>query len=353
MAEQEKTELATPRKREEIRKRGQVVKSADMNAAIGLIACLFTLKIAGPHLAAGLRELAEGAFRGAATLELTPGGVRALFAGFLGKSALVLAPVLMAAAAAGLVANVAQCGFLISSTPVTPDLSRVNPITGFQRLLSVRAFAELAKGIGKLIVVGAVSYFYLRGHYQTVVMLPAMDRSTVIATLATLGWGLMLRAAVALLVIAVLDYMFQRAQFEKSIKMTRQEVKEEFRRTEGDPLVKSRVRHRQREMARARMIAEVARATVVVTNPVHLAIAVRYEPAEMEAPTVLAKGQRLIAERIKEAAREHGVPIVENPPVAQLLFKLGEIGEQIPAALYQAMAEIIAYVYRLSGRAQD
>lgn len=199
-------------------------------------------------------------------------------------------------------------------------------------------------------VVGVVAYKYLRAHYQTVVMLPTMDRSEIITTLAQLGWGLLVRAAAALLIIAVLDYMFQRVQFEKSIKMSRQEVKEEFRRTEGDPLVKARVRQQQREMARARMITDVARASVVVTNPVHLAVAVRYEPTEMNAPTVLAKGQRLMAERIKEMAREHGVPVVENPPVAQLLFKTAEIGQEIPEALYQAMAEIVAYVYRLSGR---
>jgi flagellar biosynthetic protein FlhB len=144
--------------------------------------------------------------------------------------------------------------------------------------------------------------------------------------------------------------MFQRVQFEKSIKMTRQEVKEEYRRSEGDPLTKSRLRQRHRDMAVARMIVDVARATVVVTNPVHYAVAVRYQPTEMDAPTVLAKGQRLMAERIKDAAREHGVPIVENPPVAQMLFKSVEIGQQIPEALYQAMAEIIAYVYRISGR---
>ena len=350
MAAEEKTELATPRKREEVRKRGQVAKSADINAAVGLIACLIALKIAGPHIGTGLRELAESAFRGAVHLELTPGGVQGLFATFLGKSLVVLAPVLLAAAGAGLIANVAQVGFLVSSTPVTPDISRINPLAGLQRMFSIRTFAELAKGIGKLIVVGMVSYKYLRAHYQTVVMLPTMDRSEVIATLGQLGWGLLVRAAVALLIIAVLDYMFQRAQFEKSIKMSRQEVKEEFRRTEGDPLVKARVRQQQREMTRTRMIAEVARASVVVTNPVHLAVAVRYEPKEMNAPTVLAKGQRLMAERIKETAREHGVPIVENPPVAQLLFKTAEIGQEIPEALYQAMAEIVAYVYRLSGR---
>jgi flagellar biosynthetic protein FlhB len=350
MAAEEKTELATPRKREDARKRGQVAKSADINAAIGLIACLIAIKIGGPHAATNLRELAESAFRGAAQLELTPSALQGLFASLFGTSISTLAPVLLAAAAGGLVANIAQAGFLVSSTPVIPDLSRLNPFTGFQRMLSLRAFAELAKGVGKLTVVSAVAYKYLHANYELVVMLPSMDHTQLISTLAQLGWGLMLRAAVVLLVIAVLDYMFQRVQFEKSIKMSRQEVKEEYRRTEGDPLTKSRVRQRQREMARARMIADVARATVVVSNPVHYAVAVRYEPAEMSAPTVLAKGQRLMAERIKEAARQHAVPIVENPPVAQMLFKTVEIGQEIPAALYQAMAEIIAYVYRLSGR---
>jgi len=353
MPADEKTELATPRKREDVRKKGQVARSAEITAAVGLLAGLATVRFFGGFMLRGMERIAVWAFSTPPQADLTPetvygGGVKMLAA-----LAAVLAPVLVATMVAGLSGNFAQVGFLFATQPIVPDLNRLNPIQGLARIFSVRAAAELGKSLLKVIVVGYTGYSYLRANYGLVLGMAAMSHTQMGRTVAHLMWHLLIRAAVVLLVIAVLDYMFQRMQFEKSIRMTRQEVKDEYKRTEGDPTTKSRIRQRQRAAAQARMMQAVAGATVVVTNPTELAVALRYEPLEAPAPVVVAKGRRKMAERIRDTAREHDVPIVENRDLAWTLFRQVEIGQGIPADLYQAVAEIIAFVYRLSGKGLD
>jgi len=350
MAADDRTEQATPRKRQEVRQKGQVARSGEINAAFGLLACLIALRVAGPYMAGNLEALVRSGFQLAPESTLSLAQAKASMLCTATAMAKIMAPLLGAAMVAGVVSNVCQVGFNFTLQPLNPDWSRINPVRGFARIFSVRALVELAKSLLKVCVVGWVTYSYLRHNYQLVAAMSAMGHAEIYATLGYLAWHLFLRAAAALILIAALDYVFQRFQFERSIRMTKQEVKDEWKRSEGDPLVKSRLRQRHRELARARMMQEVARATVVVTNPVHVAVGLRYEPREMEAPEVVAKGQRLVAERIKEVARENGVPIVENPELARALFDEVEIGRRIPADLYQAVAEIIAFVYRLSGR---
>jgi flagellar biosynthetic protein FlhB len=350
MPADEKTETATPRKREEVRQKGQVARSAEITAAVGLLVGLATIRFFGGSMLRGIERLTVSAFAYLPQAELTPQTVYSQGLATLAATAGIVGPVLVAAMVAGLAANFAQVGFLFASQPIIPDFNRLNPIQGLARIFSVRAAAELGKSLAKVLVVGCACYSFLRGNYALVLGMSAMSRAQMGAVVARLMWHLLLRAGVVLLVIAVLDYMFQRMQFEKSIRMTRQEVKDEFKRMEGDPTTKSRIRQRQRAAAHARMMQAVARATAVVTNPTHVAVALRYEPLETPAPVVVAKGQRKIAERIREVAREHDVPIVENRELAWALFRQVELNRAIPADLYQAVAEIVAFVYRLSGR---
>lgn len=350
MPADEKTELATPRKREEVRKKGQVARSGEITAAVGLIAGLATIRFFGPSMLRTIEQFMVSAFTGLPHAELGPETVISGGMKMLAVTARIVGPVLLATMVAGLAGNFAQVGFLFATQPIVPDFTRLNPIQGLARIFSVRAAAELGKALLKVIIVGYAAYSFLRANYPLVLGMTAMSRGQMGQTVAALTWQLLMRAALVLLVIAVLDYMFQRLQFEKGIRMTRQEVKEEYKRTEGDPVIKSRIRQRQRAVARVRMMQAVAKATVVVTNPTELAIALRYEPREMPAPVLVAKGRRKMAERIREAAKEHDVPIVENRVLAWALFKQVEIGQAIPGDLYQAVAEIIAFVYRLSGK---
>jgi flagellar biosynthetic protein FlhB len=322
----------------------------EINAACGLLACLVALRFAGPYMVANLAAMVRAAFELAPAADLGARDVSSGLMALVVASAKVMAPILGAATVAAVASNVAQVGFNFTLQPLAPDWNRINPVQGFARIFSVRAAVELGKSLLKVAIVGWVTYSFLRKHYDLVAGLTAMGHAEIFATVGYLAWQLFLRAAVALVLIAGADYVFQRFQFERSIRMTKQEVKDEWRRSEGDPLIRSRLRQRHRELARARMMQEVARATVVVTNPVHVAVALRYQPQEMDAPEVVAKGQRLVAQRIKEVARENGVPVVENPELARALFHQVEVGQRIPADLYQAVAEIIAFVYRLAGR---
>jgi len=350
MAGDDRTEQATPRKRQDARQKGQVARSGEINAALGLLGCLLALRVGGPYMTAGLAGMMRDAFKLAPVADLGSRQVSSGLAAMMVTMAEVLLPVLGAAAVAGIVSNVSQVGFNFTLQPLAPDWSRLNPVQGFARIFSTRGAVELVKSVLKVVIVGWVAYSFLRSNYELIARMAAMGYDEMFSTVGWLAWQIFLRTGVALLLIAAFDYVFQRFQFERSIRMTKQEVKDEWKRSEGDPLIKSRQRQRHREFARARMMQEVARATVVVTNPVHLAVALRYVPGEMEAPEVVAKGQRLVAERIKEVAREHGVPMVENVELARALFKQVEVGQRIPADLYQAVAEIVAFVYRLAGR---
>jgi len=350
MAGDDRTEQATPRKRQEMRQKGRVARSGEINAAFGLLACLLALRVTGPYMVGNLLGLVRAGFQLAPGADLAQRELTSGLMALVVTMVKVLAPLLGAAAVAGIASNVCQVGFNFTLQPLAPDWDRLNPVRGFARIFSKQALVTLAKSLLKIGIVGWVAYSFLRKNYDLVAGLTAMGHAEIYATVGHLAWQLFLRAAAALIVIAGFDYVFQRFEFERSIRMTKQEVKDEWKRSEGDPLIKSRQRQRHREVARARMMQEVARATVVVTNPVHLAVALRYEPREMDAPEVVAKGQRLVAERIKEVARDNDVPVVENPELARALYHQVEIGQRLPADLYQAVAEIIAFVYRLAGR---
>ena len=347
MAEgQEKTEPATPRRRHDARQKGQVARSPELSGAVALIAMILTLRAglgnAGllEYLQFSLSTLHEHAHSPAAASEAAAASREALRHLFraLGLS-------LGVGCAAGVAASVAQVGFLWTSHPIIPDVSRINPATGLGRLLGLRGALEAAKAVLKLAVVGAVVYSTVRADLLRLIALITVPTERFLPELGGTLYTLCLRVAVVFLVIAVLDYAYQRWDFEKSLRMSKEEIRQEHKQTEGDPMIKQAIRQRQRDVARRRMMQDVPKADVIITNPTHFAVALAYDADAMRAPKVLAKGQDLVAARIRALAQEHDVPLVENPPLARALHKEVEIGQEVPPALYAAVAEVLAYIY--------
>jgi flagellar biosynthetic protein FlhB len=264
----------------------------------------------------------------------------------------ILIPFFVPILIAGIAGNVGQVGFEMHSEPLRPKLNKINPVAGLKKFVSVRSLVELAKSIMKLLIIGGISYGLIKAEMRGFPLLMQQGVGEILLFIAQVAFKILFFVCLALIILASLDYIYQRWQFEQSIKMTKQEVKDERKQVEGDPKVKSRIRKAQLELAAHRMMEAVPEADVVITNPVHLAIALKFEASEMMAPTVIAKGAGHIAERIKEIANAHQVPVIEDKPLAQTLFKIVEIGEFIPVELYRAVAEILAYVYRLRGMYQ-
>ncbi len=346
---QEKTEEPTPRRREEARKRGQVAKSREVAAVAVLSGGLLAFVLAGSYMLTQLlltyRVFLEFPRAG---FDLYRAQEIFLVAVKLGLKALL--PLLVFLLPIAFLSLYLQVGSLAAWESLLPKAERINPIRGFKRLFSLPSLVELLKSVFKLVVITLVAYLVISSEKEKVLLLAQAEVPELGRAVFHLARSLILKTIMALVVLAVLDFLFQRWETERQLRMTRQELKEELKQTEGDPWVKSRIRQVQRAMAQRRMMAEVPKADVVITNPVHYAVALKYEMEEMPAPKVLAKGEGFVALRIREIAEEAGVPVVENPPLAQALYKEVEIGDFIPAELYQAVAEVLAYVYRLKGK---
>jgi len=273
--------------------------------------------------------------------------VRFIFGEALQTFFKIVFPFMVLLFAGGIVANVIQVGFFMTGQPLAPQISRISPMRGLMRIFSKRTLEELVKDIIKITIVGFIAYKTVRDALPGAFLLVDQEPGQIFLFATTITTRIAFRVILAFIFIAILDYAFQRWDFEQSIRMTRQEVKEELKQLEGDPMVKARIRSIQRELARARMMEEVPRAEVVVVNPTKIAVALKYDESAMAAPVVCAKGQRLIAKKIRRIAEEAGVPIVENPPLAQALYKSTRVGDPIPIELYKAVAEVLAYVYSL------
>jgi flagellar biosynthetic protein FlhB len=345
----ERTEAATPRRRQEAREKGQIPRSAEVNSAVILLAAFSLLNWMGPTTLQAMSTLMQRTFGVLTTEPMTFSTLRSggAAAGELGAKA--IAPLVLALMVVGVVTNVGQVGLMFSHKALQPDFNRVNPLTGFTRLFAVRSLVDLLKSLLKLTVIGLVVYLALRDNYDLLIATSRMSPTVGTGLLYQLAITIGLRVAGVMLFLAAADFLYQRWEHERSLRMTKQEVKEEAKLSEN-PQLKGRIRARQREMAMSRMMAAIPQADVVITNPTHLAIALRYERGRMQAPKVIAKGQRLIAERIKDKARELNIPLVENKPLARALFKTSEIGQDIPVDLYQAVAEVLAFVYRLKNK---
>jgi flagellar biosynthetic protein FlhB len=346
---QERTEPATVRRRAQAREEGKVARSQEINSAFVLLSGLGLLALAGPFMLNRLILIARQLLGHSGEIEVRPDLLGGYFNGGVPYVLLTLAPLALAILGIGLLVNFGQVGFVLSWKPLAPKLEALHPARGLQRLFSKRSALELVKSLLKVGVIGLIAYLTLRTEVPRLVGMFGGAPLPIFGYAAAVALKLGLRVGLAILVLAIFDYAYQRWDYERGIRMSRKEVAEEMRQTEGDPHVKARVRAAQQEAARRRMMQEVKTADVVVTNPTRLAVALRYDRAKMRAPKVVAKGARLVAERIRELAREKGVPIVEDPPLARLLYKV-ELGSEIPVVLFKAVAELLAYVYRLRER---
>jgi len=345
----DRTEQATPKRREEARQKGHVARSPELNSALVLLAGSVVLYFVAGAMMRQVLLTSKSIFQNLARTTVTVSAIQGYFASILGTVAVSLAPVVGTVMAVGLLSNYLQVGVVFSAEPLTPKFDKLNPWMGMKRLFSLRAVVELVKGLLKVAVVAWVASVTIQSKFPDYLRLSDQGIPEILAFLGRTTFHVTLRCALALLFLAILDYGYQRWEHERSLRMTRQEVREELKETEGDPLIRARIRSIQREMARRRMMKKIPEADVVITNPVHLAVALKYEAEKMNAPVVLAKGARLLAEKIKALAREHDIPIVEDPPLAQFLYKTTEIGMEIPVDAYKAVAEILGYIYRLKG----
>jgi flagellar biosynthetic protein FlhB len=343
----ERTEAATPRRREKAREEGQAIKSREVVMTAVFLSNVLFFSFAGTTLYEPVLRLTRDAFVTMGEVEFSPSGMQHLYTHYLNHLASMLLPLLLTTFVLTLGCHLLQTGFLFSLNSLAPQWSHINPAQGLQHLLSVQGLNELIKSLLKIGIIGYVTYRTITAEVENFIMLSARDVGSITQYIGQSALLVCTRAAYVMAGLAVFDYAWQRWQFEKSLRMTRQEIKEESKAQEGDPHIKARIRSIMREMARKRMMQDVPKATVVVTNPTHLAIALVYRREDMVAPQVIAKGAGYVAERIKAVAQAHAIPLVENKPLAQQLFKTVEIGGIIPEGLYKAVAEILAYVYRL------
>jgi len=349
MAEPGKTENATPKKREEARKRGQVVRSVEINSMLNVLVCLIILRIFGEYIFNNIKSLSSYFWSNVTTFSITLDTIGSFIFFVISKLFLITLPVFLSVFIIGILSNVLQFGFLITFEPLKPSFDKINPFRGLKRLFSKRVLFELGKSIIKILVISYIFYSTMKKTFNEIFLTPLMDIETFLIFAADIVFKLGIKITIAFIVFSILDYIYQKYEYEDNLKMSKQEVKDELKQLEGDPLIKARIRNIQREMARRRMISEIPQADVVITNPNHIAIAIRYKEGEDNAPKIIAKGINLMAEKIKDVARKYGIIIMENPPLARTLVKL-EIGWEIPPELFQAMAEILAFVYQAKGK---
>lgn len=310
------------------------------------MAAVLALYFLGPTIAGNLKAMFRMTLGAAGQVEITQESVIAYSTvgfSFILQTMMTFVIIVVVVA---LAANISQVGFLITGHPLVPNLGRLNPITGLKRLVSVRSFVRLGAGIVKLIILGIVLVLTIHGEMATLMNLSKMELPTIVGYLSNVCLTLAFRAALLLLIFAILEYGYQRWEYERDIRMSKEEIKEELKRYEGDPKIRARRREVQRKLAVQRMMQRVPKADVVITNPTEIAVAIEYDEAVMDAPRVIAKGRGYVAERIRQIAEEHGIPIVERRELAQALYKMVEVGQTIPPQFYEAVAEILAYVYR-------
>jgi flagellar biosynthetic protein FlhB len=347
---QEKTEKATPKKRQKAREEGRVARSIELPSVFVLLAGVILLFFMGHTFRIQFLELMRTSFSIESIPRIDIHYCIVLLHNVASRYFSLMLPIMGIVVSAAVVFNLFQVGFHISFKPIQPKVDRFNIIQGVKRLVSVKSLAELIKSVLKLLVIGFVAYAVIETESHRFPHLYHLDVSGILVFILKAVFKIFIGILLVMVIIAVVDYAFQRWQFDKSLRMTKQEVKEEHKQTEGDPQVKARIRSIQQQAARRRMLHQVPEADVVVTNPAHLALAIGYDPATMGAPQLVAKGAGLVAERIREVASVHGIPVVENRKLAQNLYRLVKIGEEIPAQLYKAVAELLAYVYNLRGK---
>jgi len=345
--DQERTEEATPKRREDAREEGQVAKSRDLASVAILGSCLLYFYFGAGSFISQLMDLMKSSFSHLDPSVVTAENIHSLLFSAVYSMLSLLAPFMLTVCIAALLANVMQVGFKITTKVIQPKWSKIDPLKGFSRLFSLQSLVEFLKSILKMTIVGFVAYLTVKNELKDILPLVNQSVWAIVVYISKTSFKILLTTCWVLIILAFMDYLYQRWEHERNLKMSRQDIKDENKSTEGDPIIKARIRRLQRDMAKKRMMANVPKADVVITNPTHLAIALRYEQDSMIAPTVVAKGADYVAEKIKDIAKENGVPTIENKPLAQVLYKTVEVDGAIPDSLYKAIAEILAYVYSL------
>ena len=352
----EKTEPATQKKLDDARKEGQVAKSKEIANAFTLLALFLILKFYVGTMGIRLLELFSGIYDRIPNVTTYYYGympetdVQLVFRTMLLRVILVIAPILLIGAVLAFVCDVVQVKWRPTTKPLKPKLSNLNPLKGVKKMISLNSLVELIKSIVKIVLISYVCYSFLKDKWAYLLNLYDITLMQGLQLIAKTVTDLGIRVAAVYMIIAFADYVYQKVKFSNDMKMTKQEIKEEYKQAEGDPQIKSKVRQKMMEVSRRRMMQDLPQADVVITNPTHYAVAVKYDVEVAEAPIVIAKGEDHLAAKIKEVARENHIEIVENKPLARMLYANVEVGQMIPPELYQAVAEVLAFVYHLQGK---
>lgn len=352
----EKTEPATQKKLDDARQKGQVAKSREIANGFGILALFLIIKIWAGSMGTQFLEVFSAVYNKIPELVISWNGfgpendMSMMFDNMLVRVLVILAPILIVAVLVAFLSDVVQVKWVIAKKAMEPKLSKLNPISGFKRIFSVNSVAELVRSVAKLLIIGYVSYSYLKDKLSYVFMLYDLPLLQAVQLVAEVITELGIRISAVYIVLAFVDFGYQRYKFSKDMRMTKQEIKDEYKQSEGDPKVKGKIRQKMQEASRRRMMQQLPTADVVITNPTHYAVAIKYDPKVADAPLVLAKGADYLAARIKETAKEHHIEIVENKPLARMLYANVEVGQAVPPELYQAVAEVLAFVYKLQGK---
>ena len=349
-AKEEKTEEATPKKKSEARKKGQVARSKDVGLAITMVTCTLVILLLSSMIVGNLKDTMIYFLQSGMLQDINEMSIKSIVITILLKAGLCILPVVIPIMIAGIVASLMQTGFLLTGEPLKPKFSKLNPISGFKNMFSKKSFVDLLKNLAVVTVIGFIGFLYVRDNYDKILQISNTYLPSLGGQVQDLVVGIFFQVSLVLVIIAAADYFVQFRFHQKDLRMTKQEIKEEYKQMEGDPQIKSKIKQKQREMAPRRMMASVADATVVITNPTHLSIALKYEEGNNEAPKVVAKGADLVALKIKEVAKENDVPIMENKPLARMIYEQVDIDREVPQEMYQAVAEILAMVYKLKNK---
>jgi flagellar biosynthetic protein FlhB len=344
----DKTEQATPRRREKAREKGDVPKSRELTSLFPVWTIFFYLIFGSTLFATLVNYFRSSLLRGVKT-PLNESTLMDIFRTDTAQIGIIMLPLFLLILFGVLVIHFLQTGFLLSAFPLTPDLSKLSPLKGIKKMFSVNTIYETIKGLLKILILGIILYLMLKKEVFHLPMLVDMNMTSIIDFSFVQIKKLVMISAIVLTAFAAADFAFQKWNFSRDIRMTKEEIKEESKEVEGNPMIKARIRSIQREMARRRMMQEVPKADVIITNPTHFAVALQYDVKMMGAPKVIAKGSNLIAEKIKEIAKSSSVPIIENKPLARELFKL-DINQEIPEIFYKAVAAILAQIYKMKGK---
>ena len=349
----EKTEPATAKKLEDARKEGKVAKSKELTAAFDLIVLFLVLKFFVTYVGESMLEVYTVIYSGIADFVsinrtgISSVAVSSYLRNVIIKYIIIVIPFFIFGVVITLLVSIYQVGWKVTSKPLQPKLDKFNPINGFKRIFSKDSLFELTKSIFKIGLIAYVAYTSISGHKDDLFVLYDITLQQAVGLVGEIIINAGLKISIVYLLVGIADFAYHKHKFNEDMKMTKQEVKDEYKNAEGDPQVKGRQRARMREASQRRMMQDVPKADVVITNPTHLAVAIKYEPQESKAPVVLAKGEDYLAEKIKETARENNVEIVENKPLARMLYHNVDIGSEIPPELYQSVAEVLAMVYKL------